>query len=256
MLHNTPLRSVLCLILVTGLACTSPDAIRKQRFGVKKAPTSGKVSKPYTINGRKYYPLASAKGFAQTGIASWYGPNFHGKKAANGETYDQMKMTAAHKTLPFNTMVNVHSYDTGKNIVVRVNDRGPFVDDRVIDLSKKAASELGMLGNGTARVKLTVGRGGGSGRFFSGRGKVIEPLPPDREEGEFWVQVGSFSELENAKGFKDGLSSKHSGLRIHKKRFFTGKVYRVHIGPYSNRGDAERAARRTHIRGAFVVANP
>ena len=115
-----------------------------------------KESTPYQIEGVTYYPLADAEGYKEKGVASWYGPDFHDKPTANGEIYNQDAMTAAHRTLPFNTLVLVENLDNGRSVVVRVNDRGPYAKDRIIDLSKRAANEIGMIGTGTARVKLTV----------------------------------------------------------------------------------------------------
>ena len=98
--------------------------------------------RPYTINGKTYYPTVVKVGDRDSGIASWYGPDFHGKRTSNGEIYDMHAMTAAHKTLPMNTMVRVTNIKNGKNIIVRINDRGPFVAGRVIDLSKTGAVKL------------------------------------------------------------------------------------------------------------------
>ncbi len=114
--------------------------------------------KPYTILGGTYLRLSHAKNFVQTGAASWYGPDFHGKLTANGETYNMYDMTAAHKTLPMGTRVEVINLDNNKKVVVRINDRGPFKDGRIIDLTKVAANKIGMLGAGTANVMIkTVG---------------------------------------------------------------------------------------------------
>ena len=110
--------------------------------------------KPYTVLGKTYVPYASAEGFEEIGIASWYGPGFHGKKTSNGEVFNTYGMTAAHKFLPFNTNIQVTNLENGKSCVVRINDRGPFVDDRIIDLSQAAAQQLGMIKNGTAKVHL------------------------------------------------------------------------------------------------------
>ena len=163
------------LLLFAVAACAPVESIRKQKFKgpVEDAevapPTSGeengdipkdqwgqKKSETYTVNGETYYPLEDATGFTQTGVASWYGSNFHGKNTASGETYNQKSLTAAHKTLPFNTLVRVRNMDNGKTVVVRINDRGPFKKNRIIDLSKKAATQLGMAGVGTANVKLGI----------------------------------------------------------------------------------------------------
>lgn len=137
---------LLTLISVVALAgCASEDA-SKARF---------RVGKPYAINGKTYYPQESYTQ-EQTGIASWYGPGFHGKKTASGERFDQNELTAAHPTLQMPSLVRVTNLDNGRTIVVRVNDRGPFHANRVMDVSKGAAKLLGMLGTGTAKVKLQV----------------------------------------------------------------------------------------------------
>lgn len=112
--------------------------------------------RPYSVFGIKYYPFIANIGDRFEGIASWYGPDFHTKKTSNGEVYNMYDMTAAHKTLPMNTVLKVENLDNGKSIVVRVNDRGPFVKGRIIDLSNKAANEIDMVRRGTANVKITV----------------------------------------------------------------------------------------------------
>ncbi len=112
--------------------------------------------KSYTVNGKRYEPFVPHIGQRFRGIASWYGPNFHGGKTANGEYYDMTTMTAAHKTLPMNTRVRVTNLDNGMSTIVRINDRGPFVENRIIDLSQAAADAIGMIRKGTARVELEV----------------------------------------------------------------------------------------------------
>ena len=138
------------------------------------------------MRGKTYYPLKSAHGFVEVGTASWYGPGFHGKKTANGERYNQYAMTAAHKILPLGTKVRVTHLGNGRSIIVRVNDRGPFVDDRVIDLSRSAATRLNMMGTGTARVRV----------------QSLGGIPQLRENGDmsgpFYVQVGAFADKNNA----------------------------------------------------------
>ena len=133
--------------------------------------------KPYKVRGKTYVPYTSANGFEEIGIASWYGPGFHGKLTANGEKYNQRGITAAHKLLPFGTMVRVTNLDNGRSVVVRINDRGPFLHERIIDLSEGAAKSVDMINSGTAKVHLEVaggssslsGRsGGGSGRSGGG----------------------------------------------------------------------------------------
>ena len=112
--------------------------------------------KPYVINGIKYYPITPKVGDIYSGTASWYGPNFHGNQTSNGEYYNMYQRTAAHKTLPINTMVEVSNLKTGASTTVRINDRGPFVAGRIIDLSYQAAMDVGLVENGTGRVKLRI----------------------------------------------------------------------------------------------------
>ncbi|HID69072.1 MAG TPA: septal ring lytic transglycosylase RlpA family protein, partial [Desulfobacterales bacterium] len=112
------------------------------------------TQRPYCINNRTYSPLPTADGYEETGIASWYGSDFHGRATSNGETYNMHDITAAHKLLPMHTMLLVTNLDNGKKTVVRVNDRGPFVQGRIIDLSLGAAKKIGLVRSGTARVKI------------------------------------------------------------------------------------------------------
>lgn len=128
-----------------------------------------KIGKPYRINGVTYYPLQSSEGYRRKGIASWYGSDFHGKKTANGEIYNMYAMTAAHPTLPLPTWVRVTNLENGRNILVRVNDRGPFLRGRLIDLSYTAASKLGMAEQGTAPVLVEALPSDGSIMRASGK---------------------------------------------------------------------------------------
>ncbi|MGB1702571.1 MAG: septal ring lytic transglycosylase RlpA family protein, partial [Cycloclasticus sp.] len=129
----------------------TPDAIPRI-----EAKSRGGNPPSYEVFGKTYHVLPSSEGFVQRGIASWYGTKFHGNKTSNGETYDMYAMTAAHKTLPLPSYVEVRNLDTNKKIIVRVNDRGPFHDGRIIDLSYAAAAKLGTLKNGTSSVEIKV----------------------------------------------------------------------------------------------------
>ena len=127
----------------------SPNAPQGQGHGVYK------VGDPYQINGVWYYP-AEDYNYDETGIASWYGPNFHGKYTANGEVYDQNDVTAAHRTLPLPSIVRVTNLENGRTLIVRINDRGPYAHNRIIDLSRRSAQLLGVIDNGTARVRVQI----------------------------------------------------------------------------------------------------
>ncbi len=143
-----------CLLwIVLAMFFTGCSTIGDYLPGEPERPTV-KIGKPYTILGETYYPLKSSQGFVQEGIASWYGEQFHNRPTANGELFDMYSITAAHKTLPLPTWVRVTNLDNRRSMVLRINDRGPFVDDRVIDLSYAAAQVLGVEKVGTARVRI------------------------------------------------------------------------------------------------------
>lgn len=168
----------------------------------------------YTVFGKRYHPFIANIDDEFRGIASWYGPNFHAKKTSNGETYDMYALTAAHKTLPMNTVVRVDNLENGKNVIVRINDRGPFVDGRIIDLSNTAAHAIDMVRKGTARVKITVLGYNGEIRNYHAPVKHTykKPVVPTRVEAitpmaikekvithdNYNLQVGAFSKLEGA----------------------------------------------------------
>ncbi len=130
----------------------------------------------YTVRGDTYHPLQTGEGYIEEGIASWYGPGFHGKKTANGERYNQNALTAAHKTLPLGTVVRVTNLENDESVVLRVNDRGPFKYDRIIDVSRRAARILGMHDSGTARVRVVALSEGGK--------KFSTPRASDSDEDE------------------------------------------------------------------------
>ncbi len=225
---------VLAIFLGIALcACGSKTSWRKG--GVKG-------TKPYTVLGKTYYPLKSAHGFVEEGIASWYGPGFHGKTTANGETYNQYDMTAAHKILPLGTKVRVTHLGNGKSVLVRVNDRGPFVDDRVIDLSRAAATRLEMMGTGTARVRV------------QSLGAVPQVTASGDIKGDFYIQVGAFSNVGNARKLIDILSKAgHKGRLV----YGSNKLWNVQAGPWSDSAAAQKmlAGFRTLYPRAFVVGD-
>ena len=156
-------------------------------------------------------PLAAGQ-FLGEGIASWYGPPFNGRRASNGEIYDMYKFTAAHRTLAFNAIVRVTNLTNGKQVDVRITDRGPFVGNRIIDLSLAAARALDMVGPGTAHVRLEL---------VSGQTETV---------GFFAVQVGAFQNEENAERLKSRLSQTYSPVIVHKDELPTGTFYRVRVG--------------------------
>lgn len=169
------------------------------------------------------------------GIASWYGPTFHGKSTANGETYDQNELTAAHKTLPFNTVVKVTNLENGKSVTVRINDRGPYAGNRIIDLSRAAAEQIDMIGPGTAEVRLEL---------------VSSDVPIGREvEAEmFTVQLASYTERNQAQMYANRVD----GAFVQTALVNGITYYRVFSGRFRDRDDAvrhQRALSRKNIEG-------
>ena len=184
----------------------------------------------YTQFGERYCPMISAEGFVETGVASWYGEDFHGKPTALGEPYNMYAMTAAHKTLPLPTMVRVTNLETGRSAELRVNDRGPFVKGRVIDLSYSAARELGVVRRGTARVRIEALESGGSPQ-------------PDRSGGAHaYLQAGAFAFRENAaKLYYRIQQSGVDGVYIRRKG---NGIYAVWVGPLDNERETSLLKRR------------
>ena len=147
--------------------------------------------RPYSVFGIKYYPEIAKIGDRFDGIASWYGPDFHSKKTSNGEIYNMYDMTAAHKTLPMNTVVRVDNLENGKSTIVRINDRGPFVAGRIIDLSNKAAHAINMVGAGTAKVRVTVL--GYNGELENKEAPIVDTIEPSIPKEE---KIDSFEAVE------------------------------------------------------------
>jgi rare lipoprotein A len=178
--------------------------------------------------GRSYF----RSGNVQKGLASWYGPDFHGKLTSNKEIYNMHALTAAHKTLPFGTYVRVTNLNNGKSAVVRINDRGPFVKGRIIDLSYAAAKKLGMDIAGVAPVKI----------------KVLKKYSPKKSSQKFSVQVGSFSSKKNAKVLKKKLQKGHRNVYISKLKTSSNTYYRVRIKARSVKS-AEKIAKKLMEQG-------
>lgn len=236
--HTKPQRLLLlCLVLMVALVLSGCGAKKSWR----KGGTPG--TKPYTIRGKTYYPLKSAHGFVEEGLASWYGPGFHGKKTANGERYNQYAMTAAHKILPLGTTVTVTNLTNRKSITVRINDRGPFVDDRVIDLSREGAERIGMIAKGTARVRVQT------------QGSTPNIRDDGDIDGSFFIQVGAFGVEENAQKLVQQLKAK--GLTARSVRRENNNLWNVQIGPWNDLFSAEKALPRLlrDFKSAFVVGD-
>lgn len=211
-------------------------------------PTLPPTQRPYVINNIKYYPVPSSAGYVDDGIASWYGKKFHGRPTSNGERYDMHGPTAAHKILPMNTMLHVKNLDNGRETVVRINDRGPFVRGRIVDLSYEAARKLGMVNRGTARVRITALAPAANGSRLS---------HPNFREGEFFVQIGSFREKDNALRLKKRFTDTGHTAVI-QSFLLDGTIYhRVQVYTGTQLATARRAERALLDKGysgAFIIA--
>jgi rare lipoprotein A len=173
--------------------------------------------------------------YVEEGVASWYGVPFHGRRTSNGEVYDMHEMTAAHRTLPFGAIVRVTNLRNGRQTEVRINDRGPFVANRVIDLSEAAAQAIEMIGSGTAPVRLEI---------LSGPSLAI---------GYFGVQVGAFLSPDNADRLKAQLQARYSPVSVVKFDSPNGLFYRVRVGRFPNEEAARQLAERLHSEDQFTT---
>jgi rare lipoprotein A len=207
--------------------------------------------KPYTIDGKTYFPLPSAEGYEEVCIASWYGPGFHQNQSSSGEIYDMHDFTAAHKILPLGTYVLVKNLENNKEVVVRINDRGPFVEDRCIDLSYAAAKELGIIGKGLAKVKVIALSEG----ILTDGGIAYKNIPNIRFR-EFYLQVGAFKCYQNALKLKLELEKEFEKVNIETFQKDNTIFYRVQVYLSNDLNSALKLAeelKRGKFKSAFLV---
>lgn len=215
----------------------------------------------YVVFGRRYHTLSSPIGFVETGIASWYGPNFHGKRTSSQEVYDMYKMTAAHKSLPIPSYVEVTNLKNGRHVIVRVNDRGPFHENRVIDLSYAAAAKLGIVNDGTGMVEIRAIDPSDPFAHHQTEQVRLKPVPQQVKhrqqpqvvnEKKLYVQLGAFSDLENARKFRHKIqqSVKRSvSIATIEKQ---GKpLYKVRIGPLNDVKAADHVVHDLNMTGFY-----
>jgi rare lipoprotein A len=246
-----------------------PDAVPRVE------PLNRFAARPYTVLGREYVPATSLKAYRERGVASWYGRKFHGQKTSIGETYDMYAMTAAHPTLPLPSYARVTNVANGRSVVVRVNDRGPFLHDRLIDLSYAAAYRIGIAQHGSGEVEVES--------ILPGQPSLLAtaaPLPPvamapvvaapaevtpvpvpapvftqasgGAPSGGYAVQLGAFASYPNALNFLAHVQNQLAGAQVEAKVRQSGGLYRVYVGPYDERDEARRVGER--ITQAFGFA--
>ena len=232
------------LLLIISFGCSSKTQTPSSRIPetsstatTKKKSRSKATQRPYVIDGITYYPIPSAEGYEEQGKASWYGEPFHGKKTSNGEIYNMYGDTAAHKTLPMDTMLLVKNLENGKTTTVRINDRGPFVQERILDLSYTKATTLGIIGKGTANVEIiALGQQQEPEETMVATAKsptktkpTKKPVVPDFDKGNFYVQVGAFVKIENARLLAKAFANKGRDVIIQQYPAAGMNLYRVMV---------------------------
>ena len=250
-LHRKALRAGLVaglLSLVAACAGVATPGTSRLPVVTDPAPIVSGTMRRYQVRGRWYQPVEQP-GYDETGLASWYGEQFNGRPTATGERFDMHALTAAHKTLPLPGLVEVTNLANGRRIVVRVNDRGPFVDNRIIDLSRGSAEALGMLQAGVGEVRVRyLGRAPRTGGGTTLQYAAAEPAPPARREpearGDYWIQAGAFSDQRAARRVAGEL-----GERATVDRGRNDGLFRVLVGPWPDPDAAERSRHAVMARG-------
>ena len=237
-----------------------PDISRiAEPIPVNEPPARYDNRSPYTVLGKSYRVMESARGYRERGQASWYGNKFHGRPTSSFEPYDMYKFTAAHKTLPLPSFVRVTNLENGRSVVVRVNDRGPFHDGRIIDLSYAAAVKLGMHLKGVASVEVEAIDPGSSTRFARREDETLHRsassaprgapvLPWSRGSGRMTVQVASFGDKDNARRLQDRLEDAGvDDVDLQRADVGDRTVWRVRVGPLKQ--ESQLAELRRVLRG-------
>jgi rare lipoprotein A len=203
------------------------------------------ANRPYQVFGKEYVPLAFVQPYRQRGMASWYGKKFHGQRTASGETYDMYAMTAAHTTLPIPSYARVTRVATGRSVIVRINDRGPFHQGRIVDLSYAAALKLGFAHLGSAEVELeSIEPGQAVTPTQQAAAPTEQALPATEQAAAVYVQVGAFSSRENAESLRSRLEDEFGWLKDAVQVLVIGNLWRLHVGPYRTQDDARSVAER------------
>jgi rare lipoprotein A len=232
-----------------------PDAVPRAE------PLHRGALRPYTVMGRNYTPMTAVVPYRARGVASWYGRRYHGKQTSSGEIYDMYGMTAAHPTLPIPSYARVTHVGSGKSVVVRINDRGPFIDSRLIDLSYTAAYKLGVLAGGSAMVDVeTIVLGVSPSVAAAPPSSPVPPvaitptpapeITPERqiplatEGGGIYLQLAAFSARDNADAYAGRLRAEQPWLAPQVQIYISDGLFRVHAGPFANQNDARQAADR------------
>lgn len=220
------------------------------------------ANRPYVVLGQTYTPLTAPGNYKERGIASWYGKKFHGQRTSSGETYDMYGMTAAHPTLPIPSYARVTNLANNKSVVVRINDRGPFLHDRIMDLSYTAAHKLGIVGNGSSQVEVVsiVPDAAVATSIAIADPVTSEPLAPATVPaaasvlpagGNVYLQIGAFKSQQGAESFLAKMRIEFDGSGKQVVLYQKDELVRVHIGPYTSSEEAHATAERLQSRLGF-----
>ena len=266
----TPLAAA-AILLLSGCASDRLNLGEYSQRSIFSAKGSSyKIGKPYKIRGQWYYP-AEDYGYSEVGTASWYGEDFHAKYTANGEDYNMHTLTAAHRTLPLPSIVRVTNLENGRSLVLRVNDRGPFAKNRIIDISKRGAQLLGFQNKGTAKVRVEImaeeSKDLKQAILNKTETKLAQQLPEDNAgavrsytsqqslKGKYFVQAGSFSSREVADDLTARLT-RFGNISTMPADVNGNRYYRVRMGPYTCEADARKALAQIEnfgVAGAAVI---
>jgi rare lipoprotein A len=241
-------------LVVPGNLESIPDAVPRDE------PYNKYANRPYTVFGQGYAPVVNKDPLRERGIASWYGRKFHGQKTSSGEPYDMFAMTAAHRTLPIPSYARVTNVRTGQSVVVRINDRGPFHSNRIIDLSYAAAARIGIVSAGSGLVDVE--------RVFEKPAAAAAPVPAPvrpipttvetpmiaQEGGGIWIQIGAFSNAQSAETFRDHATRELPWMLEPIEVSQRDGLHRVRLGPYRNRDEASAIADKVRQSLGFAPA--
>lgn len=214
---------------VSHIPNAKPRPLPKSRYGNPKS---------YVVFGKRYHVLNSADGYKRRGIASWYGTKFHGQLTSSREPYDMYAMTAASPNLPIPTFVRVTNLNNGRSIIVKVNDRGPFAPNRIIDLSYAAAKKLGYMQQGTAMVEVTALHPGETEHPMLANAAEFKPLD---HTPHLFLQLGAFSDLQNATALQYRIKHlTNRTVRLKRSKGHLGTIYKVQVGPLAGVGETDK----------------
>jgi len=228
----------------------TPDAVPRAE------PLHRYANRPYVALGKTYTPLAAPDNYKERGIASWYGKKFHGQRTSSGETYDMYGMTAAHPTLPIPSYARVTNPANNKSVVVRINDRGPFLHDRIMDLSYTAAHKLGIVGNGSGEVEVAsiaadVATPIADPVTSEPLAPVMAPPATSAAGGNVYLQIGAFKSQQGAESFLAKMRTEFSGSGKQVVLYQKDELVRIHVGPYASADEARATAEKLQSRLGF-----